>query len=1226
MASPKIPKVKSPAEMKMEMAVGRARDVLPKAEREINLGNMLRESAVKERMYHASPHYYDDDMGYIKTAPDEGISSFKLPEDLKKMGSETDPTANALFMTPSYEFANKFSGTNIPDPLARPAIYPMYVQAKNPFDYENPKHIENLRSYLIEHRPNDIDDDAIVEYIKHLGNPKTESNWTSIENPEIQESIKELGHDSFYAKEKGVKNLGVYNPNAVKSAIGNRGTYDTSDPDITKAHGGIVKMSKGGLKPVKAPKVSASKVESPTVMKRSDVSDLFRLINEREGSYGAKRVERAADEIPNLEKLYTLDALRSAFSGDNARALMTLKPADFEKYAAPLLTNLSQQSNDNIANLKAIQNVGGFSDVPFFLVNKELAGSTGLPWITGHEGRHRNRAMDEAGVQAGLVQFLPRAELREPFPRKSQEQYIDAIRKEMALSGNKVKPEKYYLNENDEKSFQRPTIDLPDLYADGGAVKMKDGGDPEREFYDQLREGFSVYNKPTYGNEIPSTPTIDQQRYELSRQGQREAENRARTTRDNLTAMDPSGTLGIVDALKTVGKAVVAPIAYVGGNAFDWLQTGKVDPAKSKARGERLESWMQPKTEEGGEILEEISKVGPALTGSEMGFGMHPNLWASGIGLTTPKQTAAGLRLGAERVAPFAKDVGEMASEMYMRGDIPGMVSPNAYVIKPKGGNWIDGGIDRAVDPLKVRLNDQMISGEMINEMAGEDLWSKIVSEGKQGSSRNWLYSNRPDVFDKIYGRESIPINNWIDTKLKKYVKNEMGTPEDPLRKLADQGKLHTNPDELPRTMVDEFTDVSPTGHLGERRTVAGFPAKSYAETLEGKNWEASADSAIQSRKAAELLDLANSEKSFNTIKELVAENPWLSKVDPNTNIYKLSPSTFADLNFSHVVDELKNSMRIDSDLPEKLRINPTKLEKMTVPQVVERVSEINKWRAENQAAANEKLANNAATQLVKDYPDQGFKWMELRKPEDLTELPEGFTVEPYKSEYSEGVKILRPDGTQASAGDTVDQALKNMSETMLDDALKYEGDTMGHCVGSYCSDVISGETRIYSLRDSKGEPHVTIEVQPKQIKTWDDVTKAVGSDEASKLWNEFNDIGANNMSDVEAGFQMFMKNKGVELPPEIIQVKGKGNAKPKDAYLPFVQDFVKSGKWSAINDFKNTGLVHAGLTGKLMTPAEHADWLASQRNAPPDGMKRGGKVQFAKSLDAMRHELTKAK
>jgi hypothetical protein len=226
----------------------------------------------------------------------------------------------------------------------------------------------------------------------------------------------------------------------------------------------------------------------------------------------------------------------------------------------------------------------------------------------------------------------------------------------------------------------------PDITkAQGGIVKMAEGGTPDREFIDRMREEFSVYNKPTYGNEIPGTPTIDQQRYELTMKGRQEAENRARTTRDSLTAMDPSGTLGIVDALKTVGKAVVAPIAYVGGNAFDWLQTGKVDPAKSKARGEKLENWMTPKTQEGGEILEEIGKVGPALTGSEMGFGMHPNLWASGIGLTTPKQTAAGLRLGSERVAPFAKDVGSMASELYMSGKMPGMVAPNMYAVAPDG-------------------------------------------------------------------------------------------------------------------------------------------------------------------------------------------------------------------------------------------------------------------------------------------------------------------------------------------------------------------------------------------------------------------------------------------------------------------------------------------------------------------------------------------------------------
>jgi hypothetical protein len=132
----------------------------------------------------------------------------------------------------------------------------------------------------------------------------------------------------------------------------------------------------------------------------------------------------------------------------------------------------------------------------------------------------------------------------------------------------------------------------------------------------------------------------------------------------------------------------------------------------------------------------------------------------------------------------------------------------------------------------------------------------------------------------------------------------------------------------------------------------------------------------------------------------------------------------------------------------------------------------------------------------------------------------------------------------------------------------------MGHCVGAYCPDVAQGKSRIYSLRDSKGQPHVTIEVNPKQIKTWDDVTTAVGPEEASKLWNEFNDIGANNMSDVEAGLEMFMKNKGIELPPEIVQIKGKANAKPKDAYIPFVQDFVKGGQWSKVGDLGNTGLI----------------------------------------------------
>jgi hypothetical protein len=44
---------------------------------------------------------------------------------------------------------------------------------------------------------------------------------------------------------------------------------------------------------------------------------------------------------------------------------------------------------------------------------------------------------------------------------------------------------------------------------------------------------------------------------------------------------------------------------------------------------------------------------------------------------------------------------------------------------------------------------------------------------------------------------------------------------------------------------------------------------------------------------------------------------------------------------------------------------------------------------------------------------------------------------------------------------------------------LAREGELMGHCVGGYCGQVSSGQTMIYSLRDKKNEPHVTIEIEP---------------------------------------------------------------------------------------------------------------------------------------------------
>ncbi|NTF16943.1 hypothetical protein G6L37_00690 [Agrobacterium rubi] len=52
-----------------------------------------------------------------------------------------------------------------------------------------------------------------------------------------------------------------------------------------------------------------------------------------------------------------------------------------------------------------------------------------------------------------------------------------------------------------------------------------------------------------------------------------------------------------------------------------------------------------------------------------------------------------------------------------------------------------------------------------------------------------------------------------------------------------------------------------------------------------------------------------------------------------------------------------------------------------------------------------------------------------------------------------------------------------HVSELQTAKALKAEGSAMGHCVGGYWLRVLSGETRIVSIRDGNGHPHVTIEL-----------------------------------------------------------------------------------------------------------------------------------------------------
>ena len=223
-------------------------------------------------------------------------------------------------------------------------------------------------------------------------------------------------------------------------------------------------------------------LEAPGILIPSKMNNVREAVRNMKGNYGARRVERAADEIPNLEKMYQEDALKEAFTGDNASAMITLSPAEFERYAAeltkrssvgPKMAELAKQgdidkmtvpTDEYIKHLQRLQ--GGFDDVPYLNLFKDEVGIPTNPKITGHEGRHRSRALAESGAPSSLVKINPRGDLREGMPRRTQEDFIEALREELERSNRLVIPES-------EPYFRRPNVELPDVYAEGGAAFKK---------------------------------------------------------------------------------------------------------------------------------------------------------------------------------------------------------------------------------------------------------------------------------------------------------------------------------------------------------------------------------------------------------------------------------------------------------------------------------------------------------------------------------------------------------------------------------------------------------------------------------------------------------------------------------------------------------------------------------------------------------------------------------
>jgi hypothetical protein len=556
-----------------------------------------------------------------------------------------------------------------------------------------------------------------------------------------------------------------------------------------------------------------------------------------------------------------------------------------------------------------------------------------------------------------------------------------------------------------------------------------------------------------------------------------------------------------------------------------------------------------------------------------------------------PDDTAEAAMLVAPPLASLAKRVGTnmVQTAPYVARDIvQNVTSPlKSYAVKPKGGNWApaigtNDSVTSSIRPLK--RNPEVISGDLINQAAGEDLWSKMIDLGVYQNPTSWLRDNRPDVLNKLVGEERGAINKWLDTKLEKYVRNEMGTPDDPIRLAHEEGFSH-----MPGDQAEEFGSWLPEDTAKARRSAgypeegfavkkhadAGYPENMETDTRKAELWENLADTEITSSPAGAYQEQFHVARSFpsivgnqKSVLQMAERNPWIEKLDRRTPIYKIDNSIpmSENLGFNHMADEIQNMLDPESGLPAALRLTPQQLDKVTVKQMVQKVDAVNKWRAEEASKSElEGMMGNLTATARLEVPEAklsfvkepGMKWIDIPATTDES-----------------GMKLCTTIGRQAG--------------------WCTQGEGLAKRYGS-------GDRRLTTLIDAEGRPHAQamIKQDADQIAAVEDATAYLTPEQElayDRYFREFDrppeldeslEWLKENAPDAYKTYENVLANQS-DAPKDIIELKPVGNefssarareyAKRDPQYQNKITDsvlkFLNAGQWGKVNDLDHYGIV----------------------------------------------------
>ena len=280
-----------------------------------------------------------------------------------------------------------------------------------------------------------------------------------------------------------------------------------------------------------------------------------------------------------------------------------------------------------------------------------------------------------------------------------------------------------------------------------------------------------------------SQPTIDDMRLALQRQAQETIQPTPQSEFEKAV-----GSLGgYIDAAGRFVRSATEPIAQ-SHPIRSWLAQNLV-AAPLRNVGTAMQDWTG--TERDITPKDPRYTPGPFYGGSSP--TLNPQTW--GPAMQTFRTDPRALDVAAfaptavsaarKAAAPVARAAGEALNARLLAGEslvpgLPASVAPNplAFAVKPKGGNWPSGEVEHGLYRIRP-------SGP-----GGSDPQTALRDFDAAHPQKNL----QPEVLDlrNQLVRDSA-MSNWVDKKLTGYVRNELATPDDPLRELADKGISHIN-------------------------------------------------------------------------------------------------------------------------------------------------------------------------------------------------------------------------------------------------------------------------------------------------------------------------------------------------------------------------------------------------------------------------------------------------